>query len=284
MDSSETGRHGGFERLDALLRSLRGPAGCPWDRAQTLRTIVPYLLEEVHELYEAVTHGDRGHVAEEAGDTWFLLTFALQVGEQEGWFRCAEVAEHTEAKLIRRHPHVFQGTSEGSDAPLARWEQIKRGESHAGGDLLRPLPAGLPALRRATRLQEKAAAFGFDWEKAADVFPKILEEVGEVQELLAEGGESSRVEEEVGDLLFAVVNLARHLGQDPEAALHVATEKFRIRFNDMARAVEQEGHRMGEAPLPVLEAHWQNLKARASDSEPRVLPSPREDGSSQGPC
>lgn len=284
MDSTDAGRQRGFQRLDALLRTLRGPSGCPWDRAQTLPTILPYLLEEVHELYEAVALGDRGHVAEEIGDVWLLLTFALQIGEQEGWFLPAEVAERTEDKLVRRHPHVFQAAAEKPDASPAGWEQRKRGEAHPGGEFLRRQPAGLPALRRAARLQEKAAAFGFDWQEGADVIPKIHEEIGEVQDLLAAGGASMRLQEEIGDLFFAVVNLARHLGQDPEAALHVATEKFRARFNAMAEAVEQEGYRMGDAPLAVLEAHWQRLKVSPSGPAFRQLPGSREAGSGQESC
>jgi MazG family protein len=284
MDPSASGRREGFARLDDLLATLRGPGGCPWDRAQTLRTIAPYLLEEVHELYEAVAHGDARHIAEEAGDTWLLLLFALHVAEQEGRLRAGDVARRTEEKIVRRHPNVFPSPAEGPGPPVTRWEQIKRSEAPAEADILRPLPAGLPALRRAARLQEKAAAFGFDWEQPREVIPKIHEELREVEEILVEGGGAARLEEEVGDLLFAVVNLARHLGQDPEAALRVATEKFRGRFNAMARSVEADGHRMGEAPLPVLESHWEHVKRRPSGSEGSSLPRHPLDGSTQEPC
>ena len=172
--------------------------------------------------------------------------------------------------MIRRHPHVF---GEG-EAPAtaqdghARWEQNKRLEPGRGEELLKRLPAGQPALARARRIQEKAAAFGFDWGSAEEVLPKVREEVDELGEALRTSSTSPEVVEELGDLLFALVNLARHLGQDPEAVLTIAIEKFRTRFNAMAASVERAGHRMGDAPLDVLEAHWQEAKRTASENPP----------------
>lgn len=176
-----------------------------------------------------------------------------------------------EAKLIRRHPHVFNRPNE-AETPAqdghVLWEQRKRLEPGRGAEILKRLPASLPALARARRLQEKAAAFGFDWGSPEEVVPKIREETGELEDAMRRAPGSPEAVEELGDLLFALVNLARHLGQDPEAVLSMATEKFRTRFNAMARSVETAGHRMGDAPLDLLEAHWQAVKYPASESPP----------------
>jgi MazG family protein len=270
MDPSDPDALESYRRLDALSRTLRGPEGCHWDRSRTLRSIAPYLVEEIHELYEAIAQADRDRIADEAGDSLFLLLFTLQVAEQEGWFRTGEVARRAEEKLVRRHPHVFADAPAASDADasLAQWEQIKRHEREGGSELLQALPASLPALLRAARLQEKASAFGFDWKTASEVLPKLREELGEIEEVLSTSSDPERLREELGDLLFAVVNLARHLGQDPEAALHAATEKFRGRFNVMARSVERAGHRMGETPLDLMEEHWQAAKTERNDPPP----------------
>jgi MazG family protein len=282
MERDDPALNQACRRLETLVRLLRAPEGCPWDRAQTLRSLAPYLIEETHELYEAITLGDRQRVAEEAGDTLFLLIFLLHVAEQEGWLMGSEMAERAEAKIVRRHPHVFgEGQAADGATPLGRWEQIKRLERPPDHDLIGPLPAGLPALARASRVQEKAAAFGFDWKEPQEVVPKLREEIEEVDEALISGSDPGRVQEEIGDLLFAVVNLARHLGQDPEATLHGATEKFRTRINAMARSVERAGHRMGETPLEVMESHW---RAGKGDGKGRPEQTAPPQGDPDGPA
>jgi ATP diphosphatase len=262
------------EWLAEVCRLLRKPDGCAWDRAQSPASLAPYLVEEVHEVVEALRLGGREELTDEIGDALYLWVFFLQVVEDSGLATVDEAARAIEAKLIRRHPHVFGAV----DRPAteqdghALWEQRKRLEPGRGNEILKRLPAGLPALARARRLQEKAAAFGFDWGSPEEVVPKIREEVDEMAEAMRIAPGSREVVEELGDLLFALVNLARHLDQDPEAVLSVATEKFRSRFNAMAEAVEATGHRMGDAPLDLLEAHWQAVKKRAIESPP---PDPR---------
>lgn len=205
--------------------------------------------------------GGRRELVEEIGDALYLWIFFMQAAEDSGLVTLEEAVQGIEAKLIRRHPHVFGGEAvpDGAGA-RGLWEQEKRLESARDQEILGALPAGLPALLRARRIQEKAAAFGFDWAYASEVVSKVREELDELVAEMESNATGPTVQEEVGDLLFALVNLARHLGQDPEATLHAATEKFRARFNAMARSVEAAGHRMGEAPLDLLEIHWQAIK------------------------
>lgn len=263
MDEQAASFASAWERLYDLCSILRGNDGCDWDRAQTSRTLAPFLLEEIHELLDAHREGSRDRLVEEAGDVVYLLTFFLQLVEKERRASIAEIARAAEEKLLRRHPHVFgQAGAEAAASPRGAWERTKREEAGADAELLRRLPASLPALARAWRLQERAAAFSFDWAEAGQVLAKIREEVDELSGALEDGAGGEAVREELGDLLFAVVNLSRHLGQEPEAALASATEKFRDRFNRMAASVESEGGRMGEAALDVLEEHWRRVKER----------------------
>jgi MazG family protein len=258
------------DRLAEICRVLREPSGCAWDRAQSPASLAPYLVEEVHEVVEALHLGRREELTDEIGDALYLWVFFLQLVEETGLGSVEEAAGAIERKMIRRHPHVF---GEGETPPStqdghALWEQRKRLESGRGEEVLKRLPAGQPALARARRIQEKAAAFGFDWGSAEEVVPKIREEVDELDEAMRASPASAEVTEELGDLLFALVSLARHLGQDPEAVLSVAIEKFRTRFNAMAASVEGAGHRLGEAPLDLLEEHWQTVKKAASGNPP----------------
>jgi len=269
MESKPTAYGHLWGRIYDLCSVLRGDNGCAWDRAQTSESLAPYLVEEVHELLEALALGDRDRLTEEAGDTFYLWVLLLQVLEQEGRLRLEEAVARVEEKLTRRHPHVFaaDGAQVEHEAP-GRWEQRKREELPREDGILQPLPATMPALIKARRLQERAAAFGFDWDSPEQVVDKIREEINEFVAAHRENPESPNVREEFGDILFAIVNLARHLHQNPEGALARATEKFRRRFNTMAHSVEDAGFRMGEAPMDVLEAHWQAAKptARGSDA------------------
>ena len=276
-----------WSRIERLTRKLRGEGGCDWDRAQTPESLAPYLIEEIHEAIEALHIGKREDLTEEIGDAIYLWVFFLQVLEESARVSVEEAVRGIEEKLIRRHPHVFGApTDERSAAEMTppprrapieeergSWEMRKRSETGSECDVLRPLPPGIPALLKARRLQEKAAGFGFDWREPADVLPKMREELAELQVEIERDPRSPRVREELGDLLFAVVNVARHLGEDPEATLLAATEKFRRRFNAMVRSVEAAGHPLDHASLDLMEEHWQSIKD--ADSSPSE--NPRED-------
>ena len=250
---------------------MSGPDGCPWDREQTLRTLSPYAVEEAHEIADAIAAEDRPAVAEELGDLLFLVTFLAVRLEQEGGPAPAAIARANIAKMIARHPHVF-GERKDLDAQgvLRQWEEGKRGEtgrtretgqtgeaSHES--LLGKSPAGLPALLRAYRVQEKAASVGFDWADVRGVLAKLREEVTEVEEAI-QGGQDGKVAEEIGDLLFAVVNLARFVKTDPEAHLRAATEKFRSRFDRVTAMLKAEGRAPESAGLPELDRLWEAVK------------------------
>jgi MazG family protein len=255
-----------WERVLDLCGVLRGPEGCAWDRSQTPESLAPYLLEETHEVFEALACADPEKLTDEIGDAIYLWVFFLLVLEDAGRVSLPEAARRIEEKLVRRHPHVFGAAEAGTGAEAhGEWEQRKRLEHPDDGEILRPPPPGLPALARARRIQEKAAAFKFDWGRSSDVIAKIREETDELHEEIERDPRSPAVREELGDLLFALVNLARHLDQDPEATLIAATEKFRKRFNEMARSVEAGGNKMGEAPLDLMEAHWERIKSRTDD-------------------
>jgi MazG family protein len=263
--------------LRRLCRTLRSPGGCSWDRAQTLPTLTPYLLEETHELLEALANGDDRAAAEELGDLLYLIVFVVTIAEEEGRFDFEVVARGIITKLIRRHPHVFgrpAGDTAGDAAgdvsaaqARASWEQIKRGEASPpeartaarANARLAAGAQGLPALVEAYRVQEKAAGFGFDWPDVAGVIDKLSEEQGELRDALAARNEE-QTHEEVGDLLFTLVNLARHLRGDPEQILKRATRKFQDRFARMESILEREGHALPDTDLPTMESAWQRAK------------------------
>jgi len=224
-----------------------------------LRTLSPYAVEEAHEIADAIADGDRSAVAEELGDLLFLVTFLAVRLEQEGGPAPAAIARANIAKMIARHPHVF-GDRRKLDAQrvLRQWEEGKRGE--AGHEsLLGKSPAGLPALLRAYRVQEKAASVGFDWDNVKGVVAKLREELAEVEDAI-KAGRDGKVREEIGDLLFAVVNLARFLKTDPEAHLRAATEKFRNRFDRVTAMLKAEGRSPESAGLPELDRLWEAAK------------------------
>lgn len=245
-----------------LVRHLSGPEGCPWDREQTTRTLSPYIVEEAHEVADEVTSGNRTRAAEELGDLLFLVVFLAVRLEQEGGPAPSEIARRNIEKMVARHPHVF-GDRRDLDAlgVLRQWEEGKRRESEGAGheSLLGTSPAGLPALLKAYRAQEKAASVGFDWGDVRDVFAKLREEVDELERALA-AGSAEHVAEELGDLLFASVNLARFVKTDPEARLRAATEKFRRRFDRVVERLRAAGRAPEEAGLPELDRLWNEVK------------------------
>ena len=254
-----------LDQLVAIMATLRGPGGCPWDRAQTLSSLRPYLLEETYEALEALDTGNLRGLCEELGDVLFEIVFLARIAEEQGAFSLGDAVDGVAAKLVRRHPHVFGGAGPLADAEQVRgrWEQLKAAErSDAGGGsetLLSGVPAVLPALLQAYELSSRAATVGFDWITAADVVGKLDEEVAEIRQAL-DGAGAGRVEEEIGDFLFAAANLARKLGVEPEAALRRANGKFRDRFTEVERRVQARGERLQEKTLEQLEAEWQEVK------------------------
>lgn len=273
----------GFARLCAVMAALRDPVGgCPWDLEQTLASLRAYLIEESYELIDAIdalgapsraagtdlpiAMGDRVSEAqvaafrEELGDVLLQISFQSQIAKEAGWFDAESVARGIADKMIRRHPHVFDADAAKADSSqvvLQRWEQQKRRE---GKGALDGVPRNLPALLRAQRVGEKAARIGFDWENAAQVLPKIDEELAELREAIA-GADKQAVSDELGDLLFALASLGRHLGVDAEQALRGTLDRFTQRFGHVERSVEERHGKAHRAPLDELEALWQDAKA-----------------------
>jgi nucleoside triphosphate diphosphatase len=255
-----------FQQLVDIMARLRGPGGCPWDREQTIHSLRGFVLEETYEVLDAIDNDDHDTLRGEIGDLLFEGVFLAQIESDDGRFTVADSLRHISEKLIRRHPHVFQRT-EGIDTPgkvVEQWEQIKaREQSDAGKTraLLGGIPKSMPALLRAHEIGTRAAAVGFDWAKTTDVVDKIEEEVAELREAVAHEEGMQRVEEEMGDLLFAIANLARKLGIEPESALRKANDKFTKRFTAMERAIGEEGKSMSEMALDELEAQWKTAKS-----------------------
>ena len=250
------------------MRTLRAPGGCPWDREQTLASLRPFVLEEAYEVLDAIDRADAAALCDELGDLIFEAIFLAQVCAEEGRFTIADALDAAAAKLIRRHPHVFgDGDRAGADGLTAadvkrRWEEIKAGERAAAGQtasLLGSVPPTLPALLRAYRIGKRAATVGFDWARPDDVLRKVREELAEV-EAAREQGATAAVEDEIGDLLFAVVNLARHLGIEPEGALSRATRKFQDRFAALERSFEARGKALREASVDEMDQAWTAIK------------------------
>lgn len=251
-----------FEQIVAVCRRLRGPDGCPWDREQTLESMTPYLTEEAVESGEAIASGDDAAIAEELGDLLFLSVFCLELLAERG-VPLAESVERAAQKLIRRHPHVYgEARVDDGDAAYRQWQEIKRREKGGVGSLLGEQPKGLPALVAAYRVQEKAGAVGFDWPSPDGAFAKIREELGELESARA-GDVTPEVAHEVGDLLFAVVNAARHLRVDPERELRVATHRFRDRFHHVETRLAERGKTPSQSTLDEMDVLWNEAKRAA---------------------
>ncbi|MCX6549993.1 MAG: nucleoside triphosphate pyrophosphohydrolase [Acidobacteria bacterium] len=266
-----------FARLVELVRVLRAPGGCPWDREQTLQTLRPFVLEEAYEVLEALDHDDRAALREELGDFVFEAVLLAQVCTEHGDFTIADSLRSISDKLVRRHPHVFGPAEPARPKPttpsevLERWEDLKAREKSSSGKprtTLGGVPPTLPSLLRAHEIGMRAAAVGFDWERAVDVVAKIEEETVELRETVESGAVANRAraEEEMGDLLFAIANLSRKLGIEPEAALRLANEKFTRRFTAMETAIRQRGQALSDCPLQDMEDEWARVKA--SEREP----------------
>jgi tetrapyrrole methylase family protein / MazG family protein len=252
------------ERLLAIMARLRGPDGCPWDREQTLRTLRPYLLEETYEVLEAIEGGDAREHCEELGDLLLQIAFQAQLAQEAGQFDFADVATAISEKLVSRHPHVFGASQvKDSEGVMRQWVDLKRKEKQArggGASVLEGVPREMPALARAERLTEKASRVGFDWPDASGARAKVDEELRELDEAIR-GGDRSRVEDELGDLLFAVANLARKLALPPEEALRNAVGRFIARFEHVERGLERLGVPHGQATLEQMDGLWEEAKA-----------------------
>jgi MazG family protein len=250
-----------FAKLCDIVAKLRAPEGCPWDRDQTNQSLVPALIEEVYEAAEAARAQDDPHFREELGDLLLLVVMHAQIASETGRFDIDEVIEQVSDKLVRRHPHVF-GTSEARDAGavLKQWEAIKREEKTADLHYLASLPKALPALVRAQKAQAKAARVNFDWRTLRDVMAKVEEELCETKEAIR-SEQQERVEDEIGDLMFAVVNLARKSKIDAETALQSATDKFVARFNRLEDELKTRRRKLGDVELAEMDAIWNDIKA-----------------------
>jgi len=257
------------EELEALLRvcaQLRDPQqGCPWDRAQTLGSIAPHTIEEAYEVADAIAAGDPARIRDELGDLLFQVLLDAQLAREQGWFEFADVAAGLREKLVRRHPHVFGDKKDETHAALARqWDSHKAAERAAAGlqGTLAGVPRALPALVRAAKLGRRAAAVGFDWPDEQAVRSKITEEVRETESAIA-AGDPTAVAEELGDVLFVLVNWARLLHVDPETALRAANDKFERRFAAMEARIAARGLAMKELSFE----QWDQLWAEAKESE-----------------
>ena len=261
-----------FVRLVEIVAALRAPDGCPWDREQTIDTLRPYVLEETYEVLEAIDRHDHEALREELGDFIFEAVFLAQMEAEAGYFSIADSLASIADKLVRRHPHVFardrgEPALDSSGQVRARWEEIKaeeRGRAAKPRTLLGGIAPALPALLRAHHIGSRAASVNFDWVRTADVMDKIQEEVNELREVVGSDGtlDAAHAEEEMGDLLFAIANLARKLGIEPETALRKANDKFTGRFTSMEQTIETSGRSMKDLALHELEELWMEAKKR----------------------
>jgi tetrapyrrole methylase family protein/MazG family protein len=253
-----------FDRAYQIIRILRGENGCPWDREQTLTSLKPNIVEEAYEVVDAIEHGDPEAIAEELGDVYLVATLMSYIAEQDDSFSVSDVLSGLSEKLIRRHPHVFSDSElDGSDAVVRQWEQIKtdlEGKPKKTSVLDR-VRRSLPPLSRAFELQKKASKSGFDWPNSEGPLSKLREELGELEAEIGNIESPDRVSEELGDLLFSVVNLARHLGVDPSLALHGANRRFETRFRYVEKRFASEGKQMSADRIEEMESLWTEAKS-----------------------
>jgi tetrapyrrole methylase family protein/MazG family protein len=253
----------GFARAMGIMRTLRRPGGCPWDAEQTHDSLKRYLIEECYEVIEAIDQGDDEHLREELGDLLLQPLFHAAIAEERGAFTIDDILDELSDKLIRRHPHVF-GEQEinTSDEQVANWEKIKKAEK---GDerksALSGVPPHLPSLMKAQKITEKAARVGFDWEHTDQVYAKVIEELHELEETM-QTGDQERMEAELGDLLFAIVNLGRFLAVNPEEALRKTINRFETRFSHIEETLHAKGVNLKDASGEEMETLWEEAKMR----------------------
>lgn len=249
-------------RLVEIMRILRSPQGCPWDHKQTLVTLKEHLVEESHEVLDAIDSGDRSKLCEELGDLLLQVVFQSQLCREEGAFTFDDVADGIARKLIRRHPHVFGDVQvAGADEVLKNWEAIKKQEkANQTRGTLEGIPKSLPALHKATLVQKRVARVGFDWDHVEGALAKLEEEVAEIRQAVAAGNQD-QVREELGDLLFATVNVSRFFGQNAEELLEQTIRKFTRRFDELEKIVHAQGRKLTECTLAELDVVWEQVKA-----------------------
>jgi MazG family protein len=246
-----------IERLRQIVERLRAPDGCPWDREQTHESLKPHLLEECYELLDAIDTQDDGELKEELGDLLLQVVMHAQMASEQHRFTLDDVAEVTADKLVNRHPHVFgENRLPNSDAVLRQWDAIKRGEKHQRKSVLDGVPKNLPALAKAQKVQTKVARIGFDWQEARDVLSKIHEEIQEI-----DSASGKELADEIGDLLFAIVNFARKQKLDAEQLLSGATAKFSKRFQAMESLAEERNVDLSKLTLEQMDRLWEEVKA-----------------------
>ncbi len=248
-----------LQRLKTIIDQLRSPGGCPWDLEQTRESLRPYLLEEAHEVSDAILSGEADRVCEELGDLLMNIFLQARVAEEQGEFTLDQIADEISDKLVRRHPHVFgDAVADDPDAVKRQWDQIKSEEKGASGEesaTIRPLPSSLPALSRADRIGKMVARVGFDWPEVNGAMAKVAEESSELKEAIANGS-TEEITHEIGDLLFAVSSVSRQCGIDPEAALNASLKRFEARFSHVDDALAGRS----SAPLEQLEEWYQRGK------------------------
>ena len=250
--------------LRKTLRTLRGPGGCPWDRERDIDDMISYLIEESYELLQAEKGKNWRHVEEELGDVFFILIFIHELLLEKGKTPLEAIVAQAHEKIVNRHPHVFGNTrAANSSESTAEWERMKRAErrKRPASGVLSGIPAKLPPLRRAAAVQRRAAGVGFDWPDRAGILDKLREEIGELTTELRRGSRA-RIKDEVGDILFTAVNLARYLEVDPESVLEGATEKFIGRFGEVERRAKRSGKKLSSMSLDEMERLWQKSKKR----------------------
>jgi MazG family protein len=274
MDSDRTSPLPGaaFDALVALIARLRAPGGCPWDREQTHASLKPMLVEEAYEVLEAIDEGDDSELAGELGDLLLQVVFHSQIAAEEKRFTIADVVARVSEKMVRRHPHVFADDKASTSGEVLRsWEAIKAAENEKAGradaSMLDSVSKGVPAVMEAFQMTTKVSRVGFEWPDAAGALAKLEEEVRELKEALAAGpAADARVGEEVGDLFFAAVNVARMLGHDPESALKGANRKFRRRFRHVEDRLREGGRKPADASLGEMDALWDEAKEREKEA------------------
>ncbi|HUP62866.1 MAG TPA: nucleoside triphosphate pyrophosphohydrolase [Thermoanaerobaculia bacterium] len=251
-----------FDDLVQLMTTLRGPNGCPWDRKQTLPDLKPYVIEEAYEVVDAIDRDDRAALLEEVGDLLLEAVFIAEITRDEGTFDVYDSITAIHDKLVRRHPHVFADVvADDAEQVLVNWEKLKSAERKAENkSVLSGVPRSLPALLKASRLTEKAARVGFDWRRTADVFDKLDEEIVELREAVV-SGETAKIEDELGDLLFTIANIARKVNVNAEEALQSTNRKFMSRFEAMESRVHARGQNLDQLTLEEMDKLWDEAKA-----------------------
>lgn len=254
----------GITRLTELMKRLRGPGGCPWDKEQTMNSLTPFIIEEAYEVVSAIDSGEMEHIKEELGDLLFQVIFVSQLASEKGVFTLADVIEGSHGKMVNRHPHVFgESRADTSEAVLKQWAEIKKAEKKGKekeDGYLAGVPEVLPALLRAHKISQKASKVGFDWKGVEDVLEKLDEETAEFKEAVRSAN-AADMEEELGDMLFTMVNIGRFLQVNPEDALRKTIAKFISRFHHVERAVIQKGDDLSTTSMDEMERLWQEAKA-----------------------